>query len=84
VLFYGFLGAIIGALLAWGFGETVNHVISYLMKASNIAGSIRLFETPFTFAIEMIILTVLVSLLGGWYPSKRAAKLSPMEALRYE
>jgi macrolide transport system ATP-binding/permease protein len=84
VLMYGLAGAIFGVLGAWGLGELINHTIGYLMKVSDIPGSIRLFETPFSFAIEMVVLTVFASLLGGWYPSKKASKLSPMEALRYE
>jgi ABC-type lipoprotein release transport system permease subunit len=84
VAFYGLIGAVLGTLLAIVFGESVNSIICYLMKASAISGSIRLFETPLSFALEMIVLTVLVSLLGGWYPSKRASRLSPAEALRYE
>ena len=84
VLFFGLFGSIAGVLLAWGFGETINCAISAIMKASDIPGSLRLFEVPRTFAIEMILLTIFISLLGGWYPSKRASKLSPMDALRYE
>lgn len=84
VVFYGFLGAVAGVFLAIAFGSTVNGLIDYLMRASNVSGTIRLFVTPYSFVLEMIILTILVSLLGGWYPSKRAARLSPAEALRYE
>jgi ABC-type antimicrobial peptide transport system permease subunit len=84
VIFYGFFGAVFGVLLALAFGTGINHVITYLMKLSNVQGDIKLFVTPLSFSLEMVVLTMLVALLGGWYPSKRAAKLSPMEALRYE
>lgn len=84
VLMYGLIGAIMGVLGAWGLGELINYTIGCLMRASEISGSIRLFETPFNFAVEMVVLTIFASLLGGWYPSKKASKLSAMEALRYE
>lgn len=43
---------------------------------------------PFTISISSILLAIGVSggigILFGWYPAKRAADLSPIEALRYE
>lgn len=84
VIFYGFFGAIAGAILAILFEATINALILYLMKVSEIPGEIKLFVTPYSFILEMIVLTILISLLGGWYPAKRASRLSPAEALRYE
>ncbi len=84
VILYGFWGAIAGVLAAWGVGQLINKLILYIMKTEGLAGNVKLFVTPVPFAIAMIVLTILISLLGGWFPAKKAAKLSAMEALRYE
>ena len=43
---------------------------------------------PFAISISSIFLAIGVSggigILFGWYPAKKAADLSPIEALRYE
>jgi ABC-type lipoprotein export system ATPase subunit/ABC-type lipoprotein release transport system permease subunit len=84
VILFGLFGALAGVGGAWFFGSSINFIVSALMRASNIPGKIEVFVTPAFFAFEVIFLTVVVSLLAGLYPARRASKLSPMEALRYE
>ena len=84
VLLYGLIGGIAGVAGSWFFGQGINWLVNYLMQISNIPGSLNIFIIPPFFAIEMIILTTVVSMLAGLYPARRAARLSPMEALRYE
>lgn len=84
VLFFGFFGGACGILGAVAVGYGLNYLLAFLMRISNIEGSLQIFVTPVYFALEVLALTMLVALLAGWYPAKRAAKLSPMEALRYE
>ena len=65
-------GGIIGMLL----GITLSFIISNVISL------------PFTISVSSIILAIAVSggigILFGWYPAKKAADLSPIEALRYE
>jgi len=81
----GVIGGIIGVALAWLVGLGINGLLNILMKASGgEQEKVALFILPIGFAIAMIILSYFVALLAGWFPSRHAAKLSAMEALRYE
>ncbi|MBN1168370.1 ABC transporter permease [Candidatus Woesebacteria bacterium] len=66
------IGGIIGTIL----GITVSAVITNHM------------DLPFVISLKSIILAFSVSagvgILFGWYPAQKAAKLEPIEALRYE
>jgi putative ABC transport system permease protein len=67
-----FLGGLIGMLIGIG--------VSYFLSNS--------FGLPFALSLTSILLAFGVSagvgLLFGWYPAQKAAKLEPIEALRYE
>jgi len=84
VAFFGLAGGLAGVVGAWGFGILINYVIHLLLVSTNTGNYMNVFVTPVSFAIEMVVLTLLVSMMAGWYPARRASKLSPLEALRYE
>ena len=71
-------------VVAWLAGQGVNTLVDYMVRAAGSNESVHIFATPRLFAIAMVIISVFVAMLAGWYPSRRAAKLSAMEALRYE
>jgi len=66
------VGGVLGMLLGIG--------LSFLVSS--------LIKMPFALSLSAIILAISVSggigVLFGWYPARRAANLSPIEALRYE
>ena len=76
----GFLGGIGGVATAYLFGYTVNFVINYLIKDSG--QQLYLFITPFNFSAIMVLAAVLISVMAGIYPTWRAQRLSPIEAIR--
>jgi putative ABC transport system permease protein len=66
----------IGGLIGIGMGVLASSVIAALMK------------WPVTITSESIVLSFLFStaigIFFGWYPARKAARLNPIDALRYE
>jgi putative ABC transport system permease protein len=75
----GLFGGAVGVVLAYAFGVLCNIVLN--MFVSNSGQYLRLFVTPINFAIAMIGFAVLVSVLSGLYPTKRAQNLPLIVAL---
>lgn len=73
-LFSGFLGIFIAQSLTY----PVNSVIESMSGLSNVA------KLDPTHAIILILISVTLTLIGGFIPSKIAAKKDPVEALRSE
>jgi len=77
----GFLGGIIGSLIAVVLGSTLNPWITDTLSLG-AGNSILIFQpVPITF---MIVALMLIAMLAGWFPARKAAKLDPIEALRTE
>jgi putative ABC transport system permease protein len=75
----GALGGILGLLLS----EGINAIVNGLAKLVG-ADSVILFRTPLYFVAIVIIFALIVGVSTGIYPSRRAAKINPLDALRYE
>jgi len=66
-----------------GFAELFNWALNAL--ATSVGGSpIDLFYYPLWFLGFIIALSSVVGLGAGIFPARRAAKLNPLEALRYK
>ena len=75
----GMLGGVGGLFLGLFGGNSFNFLLSAL--ATRLGGkSFDLFITPWWFIVLIIILSLLIGLLSGFWPAYRATKLSPKEA----
>jgi putative ABC transport system permease protein len=77
----GLLGGVIGAGIAIGLGTALN---PWITKQLNLGdGNKLLIFDPIQIGALVLILVV-VAIFAGWLPSRKAAKLDPIEALRTE
>ncbi len=68
----GQIGGIVGIILGIGIGN----IVSLIMGGK--------FMIPWTWILLGIFLCLIVSLLSGFFPAQRAAKVDPIVSLRYE
>ncbi len=79
-----FIGGVLGILLAYGISLSVGRLTLYSALAKNAeAGDIQLIINPTNLVVATVIL-VFVGIVSGMLPAIKAARLDPIEALRYE
>jgi len=78
----GFVGGVAGVGFAIAFGSVFNFVLNLFAKQSG--QQLNVFVTPVKFSLIMIGVAVLISVFAGIYPTKRAQKLTPIDALRQQ
>jgi putative ABC transport system permease protein len=79
----GILGGIVGVALGWAIGQSINLGTNVYLKRQGIPSE-HFWAVPWWLVVSAITFAFIVSLVSGLYPASRAARLDPVQALRYE
>jgi putative ABC transport system permease protein len=79
----GLVGGIMGVALGWLIGSSLTFGTNVYLRRQDLP-PIDLSSIPWWMVAGAIGFSIAVSLAAGIYPASRAAKLNPVEALRYE
>jgi putative ABC transport system permease protein len=79
----GLVGGLCGVTLGWLIGQALTWGTTIYLRRQDLP-SVKISSVPWWLAASAILFAVIVSLAAGLYPASRAAKLNPVEALRYE
>jgi len=79
----GVFGGFVGVALGWTIGRVINLGTNVYLKRQHFPPE-QIWFVPWWLVMGAIVFSIVVSLLSGLYPASRAARLDPVQALRYE
>jgi putative ABC transport system permease protein len=79
----GVVGGGIGLIFGWAIGQVINFGTNIYLRSQSIPPE-HFWAVPWWLAVFAVVFAFVVSLVSGLYPAGRAARLDPVQALRYE
>jgi putative ABC transport system permease protein len=79
----GLTGGILGVAMGWSIGKIINFGANIFLQRQGLSSQ-QIWFVPWWLVGGALAFSVVASLLSGAYPAARAARLDPVEALRYE
>jgi putative ABC transport system permease protein len=80
----GLLGGVLGIVSGWLLGKGLNVLILEILRWQEVPMDGTFFVVSWWLVLAALAFATLVGLLAGLYPAARAARLPPLDALRYE
>jgi len=79
----GFLGGVVGVGVGFGLTRVANIFVNKQLASQNVHAR-DIIGLPIWLILAVVGIATLIGMLAGLYPAARAARLDPVEALRYE
>ena len=79
----GILGGVVGVALGWAIGKVIDAGTNVWLRSQSFPPD-HFWVVPWWLVGVAILFSFVVSLASGLYPAGRAARLDPVQALRYE
>jgi len=79
----GLVGGVLGVALGWAIGHLIQLGTNYYLRQQQMPAE-NIWTVPVWLVASAIVFSLVVSLAAGFYPASRAARLDPVDALRYE
>lgn len=80
--FIGFIGGVIGLILSFILSVVINHVSASMSQ--NMTDMSGISYIPIWLVLLSLIFAILVGMVAGFFPARRAMRLSPLAAIRNE
>lgn len=79
----GLLGGTSGLVLGILFAKVIDGILWAVARATENP-VLQIFSFPILFLVAVFFFTLAIAVLTGLYPARRATRIEPLEALRYE
>lgn len=82
--FIGFLGGVVGVILSYGISVVVNVLAGPMAAQAIEISNLKLSVIPMWLPFVAIAFSTLIGVMAGYFPARKATKMSPLLAIRNE